>query len=130
MTEKILKDYFSGIVSADVLNENLVDSVSRQRDVSYYKITDMDSGDKFEVTPDHLLKVCLDVINNKIKIEYLDVISFALEASDYFTWNIETKEGKRVEDALSNWSTSENGTPVTMEYIKYCAYYLETGKHR
>ena len=130
MTEQILKDYLENKASADILSKDLVDTVSNARDVSYYKIADIDSSDKFIVTTKHLIKICLDVINNKIKLDDLRVIAFAREASDYFTWDNNTKDGTKVDDTISNWSTPENSKSTTMDYIKYCAHYLETGEHR
>ena len=130
MTEQILKDYLENKASADILSKDLVGTVSNARDVSYYKIVDINSSDKFVVTTNHLIKICLDVINNKIQLEDLRVIAFALEASDYFTWDTNTKDGTKVDDTISNWSTPENSKSNTMDYIRYCAHYLETGEHR
>ena len=130
MTEQILKDYLNGTTFVETLSKDLVETVSHSRDVSYYKIADIESADKFIVTTKHLLKICFDVIDHKLKLEDLEVIAFALESSDYFTWDTKTKDGNKVEDAISNWSTREINKPVTLEYVKYCAFYLETGEHR
>ena len=117
-------------MSADILSNDLDGTVTNGRRVSYSKITDITSNDKFVVTTNHLIKICLDVISNKIKLEDLSVIAFAFEASDYFIWDTNTKDGSKVDDAISNWSTPENSKPATMDYVKYCAHYLETGEHR
>ena len=130
MTEQILKDYLDSKVSADILSNDLIGTVNNGRDISYYKITEIKSDDKFVVTTNHVIKICLDIISNKIKLEDLRAVAFALEASDYFTWDTNTKDGSKVDDAVSNWSTPENSKPTTMDYIKCCAYYLNTGEHR
>ena len=129
MTEQILKDYLENKASADILNKDLVGTVSKARDISYYKIANIESKEKFVVTTRHLIKICCDVISNKIKLEDLEAIAFALEASDYFTWDTNTNDGSKVDDAIANWSTPENNKTTTIEYVKYCAYYLETGEH-
>ena len=130
MTEQTLKEYLEGIVSADVLNADLVNTVSRGRDVSYYKISDVKNRNKFIITPMHLVKLCRDIIQQRISLENLDPIVFALEMSDYFSWDLETSEGARVNDAISNWVNRESNNPVTIQYLQYCAFYLETGEHR
>ncbi len=125
MTERILKDYFIGMVSADTLSIDLVGTVSGTEGVFHYSIEDVKSNGEFVVTAKHLIKICRDTIEGNLKLEDLNVIAFALEASDYFTWDADTEDGKKVSDALSNWTQ-----PITMQYIQYCAYYLETGEHR
>lgn len=130
MTEQILKDYLNGITSAEILSKDLVGTVSGTRDIFFYKIIDINSNDQFVVTSKHLIKICVDIISHKIRIEDLRVIAFALEASDYFTWDTNTTDGTKVEDAIANWSSPVNSKPTTMEYINYCAFYLETGEHR
>lgn len=130
MTEQTLKEYLEGIVSADVLNADLVNTVSRGRDVSYYKISDVKNRNKFIITPMHLVKLCRDIIQQRISLENLDPIVFALEMSDYFSWDLETSEGARVNAAISNWANRESNNPVTIQYLQYCAFYLETGEHR
>ena len=130
MTEQTLKGYLEGIVSADVLNADLVNTVSRGRDVSYSKISDVKNGSKFIITPMHLVKLCRDIIQQRISLENLDPIVFALEMSDYFSWDLETSEGARVNAAISNWANRESNNPVTIQYLQYCAFYLETGEHR
>jgi hypothetical protein len=130
MTEQILKDYLNGFSSVETLSRDIADTVSHSRDISYYKITDIKSVDQFIVTTKHLFKICFDVIDLNIKLEDLEVIAFTLESSDYFTWDTKTKDGNKVEDVISNWSTRESNKAATMEYVKYCAFYLKTGDHR
>lgn len=130
MIEQVLRDYLNGIISAKTLSKDLADTSSNSGDVSRYKIVDIEVADKFIVTTKHLIKICFDVINHKLNLMDLEVIAFALKSSDYFTWDTNTKDGKKVEDAISNWSTQEINKPLTMKYVKYCSFYLETGEHR
>ena len=130
MTEKILKEYFDGITSAEVLSIYLNDTVHSQGNVSTYNILNFKSDTEFVVTTKHLIKLCADLINKKIKLEYLKAICFCLESSDFFIWDTGTKDGNLVEGAISNLSSVKINAKTTMAYIEYCAYYLETGEHR
>ncbi|MDX2045750.1 MAG: hypothetical protein SFU87_03140 [Chitinophagaceae bacterium] len=130
MTEQALKDYFTDKINANALSKDLIDSATHGKDTSYYKIAAINCDEKFTVTKKHLIKLCRDIINHNIKIEDLEVITFALETSDYFTWDTSTKDGNEVDDTITNWSNRENNNPITMTYVEYCAYYLEFGEHR
>ncbi|HRD39510.1 MAG TPA: hypothetical protein PLC65_12825 [Bacteroidia bacterium] len=130
MTEKILKDYFEGTVTAEALSIDLVGTTETKGTIRTHNIEDFKSDSEFVVTTQHIIKLCDDVINQKIKLDDLRAIAFALEFSDYFTWDKDTKDGNLVGDVIFNWSSPEINTPTTMDYVKYCAYYLTTGEHR
>ena len=130
MTEQILKDYFNGKTSAEKIGKDLPGTVSGTRESAHHDITDVGSDSGFVVTTKHLLKLCNDVLSHKITLEGLSVIAFTLEASDHFTWDTNTIDGKIVGSAIPNWTPSIKNEPVTMEYVRYCVYFLETGEHR
>ena len=130
MTEKIVKEYFEGIVSADALINDLIGTVETQKDTSHYKIVDYKSDEEFIVTSKHLIKLCNDVLNENININDLTTLAFALEASDYFIWDTNTKDGERVGEVIFNWSSPEISTPLTKKYVMHCAYFLETGTNK
>lgn len=130
MTEKILKEYFDGVVSAEVLNEDLIGTVETHKNGSNYKIIDYKSDADFIVTGNHLIKLCNDALNNKINIANLRIMAFALEASDYFIWDTNTKDGARVGEVIDNWSSPKPGAPLSREYVQHSAYYLETGTNK
>ncbi len=130
MTEKNLKEYFEGTASANTLVDDLIGTVETKRGTSHYKIIDYKNDKEFIVTSKHLIKLCNDVLNEKINITDLTTIAFALESSDYFSWNTDTKDGSRVGEVIFNWSSPEIGTPLSKMYVMHCAYYLETGTNK
>ena len=83
----------------------------------------------FTITAKHLVMLCRDCISQKIRLQDLEATAILLSASKHFIWDTNTEDGKKVESAISNWLATENG-PLTIQYLQYCAYYLETGEHR
>ncbi|MBI2722994.1 MAG: hypothetical protein HYX39_12540 [Bacteroidetes bacterium] len=132
MTEKVLKEYFEGIASAATLSADLVGSVDIGRDTYRYHIQDFKSDVRFVLTSRHLIKLCNDVLNDNIKLSDLKTIASCLEFSQYFLIDADTTEGKRIQDIIFNWSSPEitKAKVTTIDYIKYCVYFLETGEHQ
>lgn len=128
MKENTLKEYLNGKASAEVLNADIIGTVTITNDKYYNKITYNERDTKFIITTKHIVKIFEDIINQNIKLADLNTIFFELKASDYFMWDTNTEDGNKVQNIISN--IIETGKPITMEYIQYCAYYLETGEHR
>jgi len=81
MREEILKQFFLGEISAEVLAEDLGGSMVRSsRAVTRHPIEDMQ--DKFEVRPEHLIRVCDAVLEAEVEAKYLQAIGFCIAASD------------------------------------------------
>lgn len=59
------------------------------------------------VIPDHLVKLCDDVLSEKLSAESLQAIGFCLVASDHFEWGGDTDEGARVADTVLDWASPE-----------------------
>lgn len=64
-------------------------------------------SENFLVIPDHLVKLCDDVLSEKLSAESLQAIGFCLVASDHFEWGGDTDEGARVADTVLDWASPE-----------------------
>jgi len=130
LTEHTLLHYFNGKASAEMLMEDILGSSFNKRDASFFNNSNYESDFKFCVTTEHLIKLCKDIIANRITAENLRTIVFCLYTSNHFFWDTETDDGKIVEDILSNLSTLEQNGQKTITYLQYCVFHFETGSHR
>ena len=77
----------------------------RKKSVVRHPIENM--SENFLVIPDHLVKLCDDVLSEKLSAESLQAIGFCLVASDHFEWGGDTDEGARVADTVLDWASPE-----------------------
>ena len=87
------------------------------------------SEEEFEITTKHLCQLLEDTISNKISIKNLATIAFALEGSDYFHWDNETIDGKKVSRVLFEWDNEEINYPINKENLNLWRTYLQTGEY-
>jgi hypothetical protein len=64
----------------------------------------------------------------ELQLEDLNSVAFALNFSDYFTWDGETEEGERITTATFAWDNPEIDYPLTIENIQLWRQYLSTGE--
>lgn len=131
MKEEILKKYFEGKISAEVLNKDVNGSSMRTGfDTSEVDIKIMDEKGEYTVTINHLLNLCNDAIKGDISSENLNTIAFALIGSDYFSWNEFGEIGERVTNVIFEWDNPGIGFPLTRENLILWKEYLESGVHK
>lgn len=119
------------LVDEQRLSEDLADSaVKTSYDVITCYVTD-DLTEDFEVTARHLLLLCDAFLAGKLKAEHLELIGFALEMSEHFTWwddeNSEA-EDTPVAETLHAWASPEINYPLTVEIIAKFKHLLLTGE--
>lgn len=130
MKETTLKEYFNKAVSAEVLNQDVTGSkVKTGFDTSKVDVEIIQSEEEFEITTKHLCQLLEDTISNKISIKNLATIAFALEGSDYFHWDNETIDGKKVSRVLFEWDNEEINYPINKENLNLWRTYLQTGEY-
>ena len=130
MKETNLKEYFNKAVSAEVLNQDVTGSkVKTGFDTSKVDVEIIQSEEEFEITTKHLCQLLEDTISNKISIKNLATIAFALEGSDYFHWDNETIDGKKVSRVLFEWDNEEINYPINKENLNLWRTYLQTGEY-
>ena len=127
MTEDTLEKYFNKEVSSLELKLDLKNSISKEGKTIQIKITKYSRSGEFTIVKERLLQLINDTIDGKLSTEDISTIAFCLEASEFFTWDNTTDEGKRVAEVIANWSSPVIYSPLTDEYLTYCGYYLETG---
>ena len=130
MRESVLRDYFLGIVDELRLSEDLAGSaVKTSYDVITHYITDDFAGD-FEVKTNHLIRLCDAFLTGKLKAEHLELIGFALEASDHFLWDNDSDEveDSPVAETIHAWASPEINYPLTNEIISKFKHLLLTGE--
>ena len=130
MTEQALKDYFESKISANDLAKDLKDSqISTGYNGTSIHITDIQEEGEFNVTRQHLLKLCNDTLAGSLTTLDLNTISFGLFGSDFFQWDNETEDGAIVDQTLFEWGNPEINYPITVENLLLWEKYLMTGKH-
>ena len=82
MRESILRDYFLGVVDTPSLQVDLLGSVDTN-DLRLSTQYIADAVGNFELRPEHLVKLCDDVLAGNLLPNYLETVGFALIASDY-----------------------------------------------
>ena len=89
------------------------------------------SSDKYEITRNHLKRLCNDTIAGHLTTTDLNTIAFALIGSEYFTWDKDetTTDGKIIDQTIYDWDNPDIGYPLTNENLKRWTKYLETGEY-
>jgi hypothetical protein len=127
MHESILRDYFIGLIDERALIEDLQEMVVQtSSNVFTYQITDMDT--EFEVTTQHLLKLCDAVLLGQLEANHLQKIGFCIIASDFFTWDSDSEPESPEAKTVHEWSSPEINFPLTIENIRKFRERLLTGK--
>jgi hypothetical protein len=129
MTERTLEKYFNGTATAEQLAEDLKNTQEMASyDLTNYYIEDIKDDGEYELTPEHLVKLCDDTLNGKLQLKDLNSIAFALNFSDYFTWDGHTVEGERMSNAIFAWDNPEIDYPLTIDNIQLWRHFLLTGE--
>src|SRR6185369_18034826 len=116
MTEPKIRDYLLGKIQPGELETP--DKRTGGKVLPYYKEVEMIEEGEFKIEKSHLIKVCDDVLSNKMKSETLVQFSFILIGSDYFCWDNETDEGQRIEQVIFEWNNPTIDNPLTIANIK------------
>ncbi|HEX6903866.1 MAG TPA: hypothetical protein VF789_29415 [Thermoanaerobaculia bacterium] len=122
MNEKLLLDFFTGKIRAQVLAEALDGAIDAGSTSTSYTVTDM--TEDFWVTPHHLGMVCDAFLEGKLTADHLKAIGFILIASDNFLWDGTDQQGERVTAVANEWATPEINYPITMENVAKWKTYL------
>lgn len=127
MKESILRDFLEGTAPVEELEADTTGAFEQQsRDARRLIVETM--ADQFAVGTDHVVKLCNAVLDGNLNPSNLEVIGFALIASDQFEWNTDTDDGERVGEVLFDWSAPEINHDLTVENVRCWKRYLETGK--
>ena len=107
MDARILRDFFLGNASAqDLARDTEYAFVRASSKSSQLDMKDLD--EKFDISIEHLAKLCDAVIAGAFPPNRLAAIGFAMIASERFVWNAELPEGARIAATLTDWATPES----------------------
>lgn len=130
MTEQTLLNYFQNTATVDELAEDLKGSEQKSSyDTTSVHINSIDTDKEFNVTKEHLIKVCDDAINGKLTTTDLNTIAFAIISSDFFTWDNEADDATLIETVIYDWDNPEIGFDLTIKNIKLWKEYLQSGNY-
>jgi hypothetical protein len=124
-----LKNYFEGKISAEELNLNLIGTAKAAGEkITAHWITKME--EEFVVRPEHIIKLCRDVLNDKIEAQHLESIAFCIFGSDNFQTSDGTEKDDGMKDVLHEWSTPEINYPLNKQTVRKCLDELEQASNR
>jgi hypothetical protein len=134
MREQILKDYFLNKPTVDVLGIDLKDSQNKKgfdtTTVTIEKTGESGESGEFEILIDYLIRLCDAAINGNLTMTDLNTIAFALITSEHFTWDADSRDGKRVETVIYDWDNPEIGFDLTADNVMLWKDYLLTGVYK
>ena len=129
MRESVLRDYFLRLIDESHLSEDLAGSAVK---TSYDVITcyvKEDLTEDFVVTSNHLLQLCDAFLAGELDAEHLEIIGFALETSEHFTWDDAEADGEDtpVAETIHSWASPEINYPLNHKIIAKFRELLLTG---
>jgi hypothetical protein len=127
MHEAILRDFLLGKADVSALRHDLEGTVSRTgHDVFTHRVIDMEG--EFTLSIAHLVALCDAVLVGDLPPQDLSVIAFAIEASDRFQWDYESRSGDLIRETLADWSCPEINYPLTLGTVAKFRRRLVTGE--
>ena len=130
MTELTLLNYFLNTATVDELKEDLKGSQQKTSfDTTSVYIKPIDTDKEFNVTKDHLIKLCNDTISGKLTTTDLNTTAFAIISSDFFTWDNEADDATIIETVIYDWDNPEIGFDITIKNVGHWKEYLQTSNY-
>ena len=115
MREEILRRYFEEkLPAAELLKDLETSKNADSATVSEIQIEDME--DTFPVLPGMLIRLCDDVLNVHLPAWFLELIGFALMASDRFEWDGD--EYEVMANVIADWSCPQINFPLTTDNVR------------
>jgi hypothetical protein len=126
MHEQTLRDFMAGTGTVAELRSDLEHAIVERGHGSYeHPIVPM--VDAFELTPEHLVRLCDAVLAGELPPESLEPIGFCLIASDRFDWEDGAGRGALV-DTLNDWSSPQINYPLNSSTVAKFRHRLLTGE--
>lgn len=130
MTEQKLKDYFDGKISIDNLCSDIKDSqVRTECNTISVQLTPIKEKGEYNVTREHLINLCNETLAGHLTPTDLNTVAFGLIASEYFSWDNSTEDGKIVAETIFDWDNPDINFPITSHNLRLWKKYLETGEY-
>jgi hypothetical protein len=127
MHEATLRDFLTGVVSAEALREDLVGTVEELgKQMHRHHVVPVEG--EFQVSGAQLVRLCDAVLTGHLDPSQLTSIGFCMIVSDYFHWDDETRDGFWVGETLHEWGSPEINYPLTQDNVRLFRERLITGK--
>src|SRR5688572_19826352 len=111
MKEQVLLDYLTYKISVCELAADLIGSQkSTGRDVTSVYIESLDSSSEFQISRDHIIRLCKESLSGNLPFESINTIAFAIITSDFF---ILGDEDEIMKEVVYDWDNPDIGYPLT-----------------
>jgi hypothetical protein len=125
--EATVRDFFYGTVSADRLAAEVREAVEPLSATSrLVHIQDLPAGEKVTVTAEMLVRLCDAALSGALSPPALEVVAFAIVASDHLRWD---EDDTLVGRVLYDWACPEVNWELTPGNLRMFRDWL-TGKVR
>jgi len=114
LSEDTVRRYLVGEVPIEVLAVELSSAVIRKSSIETEIMID-DMQDDFNLTRNHVLKLCDAAIENRISASGLNTVAFAIIASERFQLD---GDDEPMMEVLYDWSAPEINFPLTPANLK------------
>ena len=114
LSEDTVRRYLVGEVPIEVLAVELSSAVIRKSSIETEIMID-DMQDDFNLTRNHVLKLCDAAIENRISTSGLNTVAFAIIASERFQLD---GDDEPMMEVLYDWSAPEINFPLTPANLK------------
>jgi hypothetical protein len=131
MKETSLRSYFDDEIEIGTLAVDLSNSQEKTGfDTTEVHVDQIDADGKYELTRQHLLRLCDSCIDGSLTPEDLNTVAFALMISEYFTWeNADPADYAIIERTLFDWDNPDISHPLTLDNFKRWREFLLTGEY-
>lgn len=123
MFERDLRKYFENKIDAAELKQ-VIDRMLQDED---FEDRDNSFGTEMEVTSQHLVKVCDDILAGKLPPDYAEHIGAELTTSDQFVFE-DSEEGERAQEAAFDWDEYDEMYRLNPDTIQKFKVRLLTGE--
>ncbi len=114
LNEDTVRRYLVGEVPIEVLAVELSSAVIRKSSIETEIMID-DMQDDFNLTRNHLLRLCDAAIENHISASGLNTVAFAIIASERFHLDVDDEPMMKI---LYDWSATEINFPLNPNNLK------------
>jgi hypothetical protein len=126
MHEQTLRDFMTGDATAAELRRDLEGAiVQRGHDSFEHPIAPM--AEPFDLTPEHLVRLCDAILERELPATSLEAIAFCLLASDRFEWQ-EEPAGEILAETLHDWASPQANYPLNASTVAKFRHRLLTGE--
>jgi hypothetical protein len=131
MKETILRAYFDDEIEVGTLAADLSNSQEKTGyDTTAVYIDQISVEGEYELTRQHLLRLCDCCIGGHLTPKDLNTVAFALMISEYFTWgNAVPADYEIIERTLFDWDNPDISHPLTLDNFKRWREFLLTGEY-